>query len=63
MKHVGGRVQVYTGFWWGNLKETDHTEDPGIDGRIILRWIFWKWDVRAWTGSMLLGIRTGGGHS
>jgi len=23
-------------------------EDPGVDGRIILRWIFWNWDVRAW---------------
>jgi hypothetical protein len=37
-------------------------EDPDIDGRIILRWIFWKWDVRAWAGSMWLRIGTGGGH-
>ena len=36
----GGRVEVYTGFWWGNLKERHHLEDPGLDGRIILRWIF-----------------------
>jgi hypothetical protein len=36
---------VYTGFWWGNLKERDHTGDPGIDRRKILRWIFRKWDV------------------
>jgi len=31
---------VYTGFWWGNLRERDHLGDPGVDGRIILRWIF-----------------------
>jgi hypothetical protein len=27
-------------------------EDPGVDGRIILRWIFRKWDVEVWTGLM-----------
>ena len=31
------RGEVYTGFWWGNLRERDNLEDPGIDGRIILR--------------------------
>ena len=45
--------------WWGNLRERDHLGDPGVDGRIILRW---KWDVRAWTGSSWLRIGTGGGH-
>jgi hypothetical protein len=30
---------------WGNLRERDHSGDPGIDGRIILRWILMKWDV------------------
>jgi len=44
---MGGRREVHTGFWWGNLKEINHTKDPGVDGRIILRWIFRKWDVRA----------------
>jgi len=31
---------VHTGFWCGNLKERDHLKNPGVDGRIILRWIF-----------------------
>jgi hypothetical protein len=35
---------VYTGFWWGNLRERDHSEDPVVYGRIILRWIFRKLD-------------------
>jgi hypothetical protein len=41
---------VYTGFWWGNSRVRDHLGDPGIDGKIILRWIFRKWDVWVWTG-------------
>jgi hypothetical protein len=35
---------VHTGFWWGDLREGDHLEDPRIDGRIIIKWIFKKWD-------------------
>jgi len=54
--------KVCTGFWWGNLRERDHLEVPGVDGRIILRWIFTKWDVEAKTGSSWLSIWTGGGH-
>jgi hypothetical protein len=44
-----------------NLRETDHLENRGVDGRIILRWIFRKWDVGAWTGSSWLRIGTGFG--
>jgi len=39
-----------------------HLGDPGVDGRIILRWIFSEWDVGVWNGSSWLRISTGGGH-
>jgi hypothetical protein len=35
---------VHTGFWWGKPEGKRHLEDLGIDGRIILKWIFKKWD-------------------
>jgi len=62
MQHVWGRVEVYSGFRWGNLTERDDLENPGVDGRIILRLIFRKLDVRAWTGSIWLRIGRGGGN-
>ena len=37
-------------------------EIPATDGRIILRWIFRKWDVGVWTRSRWLWIGTGGGN-
>ena len=52
---------MYTGIWLGNLKEKYHFEDPDIDGRIILRWIFRKWYIRVWTGSTWLRTGTGSG--
>jgi hypothetical protein len=55
------REEVYTGFWWGNLMERQHIEDPGVDERIS-RWIFKKWEGGVWTGLIWLRIGTCGGH-
>jgi hypothetical protein len=57
-----GKGEACTGFWWGNMRERDQWGDPGINGRIILRRIFRKWDVGVWTGLGWLRIETGGGH-
>jgi hypothetical protein len=35
---------VHTEFWWGNLREGEHLEDPRVDERIVLQWIFKKRD-------------------
>jgi hypothetical protein len=32
-----GRVEVHTGFWWGNLREEENLKNTGADGRIILK--------------------------
>jgi hypothetical protein len=42
MWHLRGTREVLTGFRWGDLKESDHLEDVGIDGSIIIKWIFKK---------------------
>jgi len=57
-----GESRGYLRFCWGNLRERDHFRYPGVDGKIILRWVFRKWDVWAWTGSSWLRMGTGGGH-
>jgi hypothetical protein len=53
---VWGREEVHTGFWWGNLLERDHSQDPDIDGRIILNWKSRKWKGGAWTGLIGTGL-------
>jgi len=58
---IGENRGVYR-VWCGNLRVRRHLKDPGVDGRIILRWLFIKCDVKAWTGSMWLKIATGGGQ-
>jgi hypothetical protein len=44
MWRVWGRGQVHTGLYWENLREGDHLEEPGVEGRIILKWIFERLD-------------------
>jgi hypothetical protein len=39
-----GKREVHSGFSWGDLREGDHLGDPGVDGRIILKWICKNWD-------------------
>jgi hypothetical protein len=57
---VRDKRKVHTGFWWGDLRQGDHFGDPGIDGRIILTWIF-RSGMGAWTGLSWLRLGTGGG--
>jgi hypothetical protein len=56
MQLTWGRGEGCTGLWWGNLTERDHWGDPDVDGRIILRRSFIKWDVGVWAESSWLRI-------
>ena len=58
---MGARGGVYR-VLVGKPEGKGHLSDPGVDGRIILRWIFRKWDVGVWSESSYLRIGTGGGH-
>jgi hypothetical protein len=58
---VWGRGEVCTG-WWGSLRERDNWGDPDVEGKIILRGIFRKWEGVVQTGWSGIRIGTGGGH-
>jgi hypothetical protein len=63
MGHVAcmGRFAVLAVLGWGSLWESDHLDDPGVDGRIILQWIFKNGGGGAWTGLIRLRIGIDGG--
>ena len=48
--------------WWGDPRERDHLEDVGVDGRVILKRVFKKWDEETWAEFIWLRIGTGGRH-
>jgi hypothetical protein len=54
---------MYAVLWWENLGKGDHLEEPGVDGKIILKRIFEKRNGGggAWPGSIGLRIGKGGG--
>ena len=53
---------MFIPYWPGNLMERDHWRDQDVDGRIILKWIFRKFEGVMGTGWSWLSIRTGGGR-
>ena len=57
----GGGERPIQGFG-GKPEGRNHLRDLDVDGMIILKWIFRKWDVGMWTGSSWLRIGTSGGH-
>ena len=61
MWHVWGRGQLHTGFWWEDPRKKVHVQDLGVDGEIILKWIFKRWNEETWTGLLWIRIGTGCG--
>jgi len=62
MRRVWVRRGGCIGSWWGNRREGGHWGDLGVDGWIILGWIFRRWDVGMWAGLGWPRIETGGGR-
>jgi len=39
-----GRREMHTGFWCGDLRARYHLEDPKVEGMIIFKYMFRKWN-------------------
>jgi hypothetical protein len=50
MRYIWEAGEVHGEFWSADLTERDHLEDLGADGRIVLLWIFKKYDRELRTG-------------
>jgi hypothetical protein len=58
----GGKERFRQVFWWETLREKYQLEDPGVDGKVILRFIFREWNVGASTELIWLSLGAGGVH-
>jgi len=62
MRHVWETEEVLAGFWWGNPRERDNLKERVLHGRLIIKWMFRKWDGDVWTGFIWFRIRIDGGR-
>jgi len=62
LQHISGKERVFDGFGWEAWGGKRPLGNPVVDGRMILKCIFRKWDVEEWTGSSWLMMGTVGGH-
>jgi hypothetical protein len=59
MWQVWRRGQLHTGSWFGDLRESDRSDNRGVEEKIILKRFFKKRDGETWTGFIWLRIRKG----
>jgi hypothetical protein len=52
MWHARERIEKCKKFWWESLKEEDHLEDRGVDGRMGLEWILGRFGGGCILGSV-----------
>jgi hypothetical protein len=60
MWHAWERGEMCTGFWWEILKEKDHSEYQGVDGRMGSKGTLGRLVGGVWSGSTWLRIGTVG---